>query len=84
MKLPSAARKLTRRTMGMGRATAIAPEALRELSEREDVLVIGVGMMRDGAIDERLPGEQRTASLISLASVVDGVAHDRPIVLHCG
>lgn len=84
MKLPAGARKFARRTMGMGRSQPIAPEALHELAAREDVLVISVGMVRPGTTDPRLPGEQRTASLASLATVLEDVPHTRPIILHCG
>lgn len=84
MKLPAAARRLTRRTIGMGRASAISPEALHALAASEAVLVIGVGVVRPGTSDPRLPGEQRVASLRSLASVVAEVPRQRAIVLHCG
>ncbi len=84
MKLPATARRLTRRSIGMSRAQAITPEALHDLSGREHVLVIGVGMLRAGSQDPRLPGEQRTASLITLASVIEDVPRSRAIVLHCG
>ena len=81
MKLPAGIRSLSRRALGMGRAEAIAPEQLAALAEP---LVVGVGLVRDGVIDSRLPGEQRTASLLTLARVVADVPKQRPIVLHCG
>ena len=61
IKLPAAARRLTRRSIGMSRAQPIAPEALHDLAQREEVLVIGVGLVRPGTQDPRLPGEQRVA-----------------------
>lgn len=81
MKLPAAVRDLSRRALGMGRAEAIAPDQLAALV---DPVVVGVGIVRDGAIDPRLPGEQRTASLVTVARVVADVPKQRPIVLHCG
>src|SRR5262245_60499845 len=83
-KLPAGARRLARRSIGIGRAQPISATALHELASRDDVVVIGVGMLGPGAIDPRLPGEQRTASLSSLPSVVADLARDRVIVLHCG
>lgn len=68
----------------MGSATAITPAALRELSTREPVLTIAIGMVRPGAIDPALPGEQRSATLATLAAVVANESRQRPIVLHCG
>ncbi len=68
----------------MSRAQPIAPEALHALAAREDVLVIGVAVVRSGTQDPRLPGEQRVASLMSLARVVADVPRQRAIVLHCG
>lgn len=84
MKLPAAARRLARRTIGMARAQPIAPDALHELAKREEVLVIGVAVVRSGTPDSRLPGEQRVASLFTLASVVADVPRQRAIVVHCG
>lgn len=84
MKLPAVARKLTRKSIGAGRARAISPEALHELASREDVVVIGVGMLRAGTSDPRLPGEQRVASLLTLARTVEDVPRQRAIALHCG
>jgi hypothetical protein len=81
MKLPANVRRLTRVTMGMGRAEPIAPAALHAL---DNPLVIGVGMVRAGSRDPRLPGEQRVASLLTVANVVADVPRSRPIVLHCG
>ena len=83
-RLPASVRTFTRRSIGMSKARPITPDALRELAVREDVLVIGVGMVRPGSRDPRLPGEQRTASLLSLVDSVAGVPKQRAIVLHCG
>ena len=69
---------------GIGRSEPISPEALMTLAARESVLVIGVGMVAAGTVDPRLPGEQRTASLLTLASVVADVPRQRAIALHCG
>jgi hypothetical protein len=84
MKIPARFRQLTRRTLGMGAAESIDPEELQELAAREPVVVVGIGLVRDGSTDARLPGEQRTASLVNLTSVLADVPRDRPIVLHCG
>jgi hypothetical protein len=84
MKIPARLRQLTRRTLGMGAAESLDPEGLHELAAREPVIVVGIGLVRPGAIDARLPGEQRTASLVNLSSVLADVPKDRPIVLHCG
>jgi hypothetical protein len=84
VKLPAGARRLARRTIGIGRAEPISPTALHVLASRDDVVVIGVGILGAGAIDPRLPGEQRTASLASLPSVVADLPRERAIVLHCG
>jgi hypothetical protein len=84
VKLPGVARKLARRTMGMARAQPITPAALHALAAREPILVIGVGVLRAGTADPRLPGEQRAASLGSLASVIADVPRSHPIILHCG
>ena len=84
MKLPAGARRLARRSIGMGRAQPISPTALHDLASHDDVVVIGVGIVGPGAIDPRLPGEQRTASLSSLANVVADLPRERAIVLHCG
>jgi len=84
MRLPGSLRRLTRRSLGMGRVAAIAPAALYELAAREPVIVVGVGVVAPGSIDPRLPGEQRTASLFSLATVLADVPRSQPIVLHCG
>ena len=50
------------------------------LAAREPVVVIAVGMIAVGG----LPGEQRAASLSTLAEVVADVPRERAIVLHCG
>jgi hypothetical protein len=84
MKVPSIARRATRRMMGMGRAPSIAPLELHALAAREPVVIVAVGIARAGGVDPQLPGEQRTASLMTLAEVVADVPRDRPIVLHCG
>jgi hypothetical protein len=68
----------------MAKAPAIAPVDLQALAEREPVVVIGVGVLSPGAIDPALPGDQRTASLRTLADVVADVPRARAIVLHCG
>ncbi|HEY5923758.1 MAG TPA: hypothetical protein VIV11_18880, partial [Kofleriaceae bacterium] len=84
VKLPAAARGFTRRAIGVGAAQPIAPAALAELASREPVIVIGVGMVGAGALDPRLPGEHRVASLVSLADAVADLPKQRAIVLHCG
>lgn len=84
MKVPAFARKLARRSIGVRRARAISPAELRDLAGREHVVVIGVGIVRAGATDARLPGDQRVASLLSLAAVVADVPRQHAIVLHCG
>jgi hypothetical protein len=65
----------------MSRARSITPEALHDL---EDVIVIGVGVVKPGTTDPRLPGEQRVASLLTLSTAVADVPRQRAIVLHCG
>lgn len=84
MRLPASVRRLARRSLGMGRVAAIAPEALHALAAREPVIVVGVGVVGPGVLDPRLPGDQRTASLFSLATVLADVPRAHPIVLHCG
>lgn len=84
MKLPHAARKLTRRAIGVGSSRAITPDELHTLAREEDVIVIGVGIFMPGSIDPRLPGSQRAASLLSLRSVVADVPRQQAIALHCG
>jgi hypothetical protein len=83
VKLPAGVRRLTRRSIGVGRARSISPEALDELARSEDVVVIGVGIVRPGTIDPRLPGEQRVASLMTLARIVQDLPRQRAIALHC-
>lgn len=84
MKLSAGARRFTRKSIGLGGARAISPSALEELAHREAVVVIGVGILRAGATDPRLPGEQRVASLLTLARTVKDLPRQRAIVLHCG
>jgi hypothetical protein len=48
------------------------------------VIVIGVGVVKPGTTDPRLPGEQRVASLLTLSTAVADVPRQRAIVLHCG
>jgi hypothetical protein len=84
VKLPFAARKLTRRAIGVGNARAITPEELHALAREEDVIVIGVGIFTPGPLDPRLPGTQRAASLLSLKGVVADVPRQQAIALHCG
>ena len=84
MKIPASLRRLTRRSLGIGRAEPIAPDALHALARREPVVVIAVGIVAPGATDPRLPGEQRTASLRTLAAAVADLPRERAIVLHCG
>lgn len=84
MKLPGRLRQLTRTAIGLRESEAISPAALQASAAREDVLVLSVGMVSNGAIDGRLPGEQRGASLTNLARVVAGVPRERLIVTHCG
>lgn len=84
MKLPGRIRQLTRTAMGLRKSEAITPEALHALAAREDVLVLSVGMLSNGGVDARLPGEQRAASLASLAAAVEGVPKTRAVVTHCG
>jgi hypothetical protein len=83
VKLPACARRLTRRSIGADRARSISPEALHELAAREPVVVIGVGIVRLGVTDPRLPGEQRVASLVTLGRVVEDLPRQRAIALHC-
>ena len=75
---------MTRRSLGMGKAQSIEPQELQALAAREPVVVVAVGLVRPGVIDPQLPGEQRAASLVTLATVVANVPHDHAIVLHCG
>ena len=85
MKLPGRLRQITRAAIGLRKSEAISPEALQAaVSRGEDVLVLSVGMVSAGALDDRLPGEQRGASLTNLASVMAGVPKERLIVTHCG
>jgi hypothetical protein len=84
MKIPPAARQLTRSLLGMGKTPSIAPRELEALARAEPVVVVAVGVVRPGTIDPHLPGEQRVASLATLARVVSDVSHARPIILHCG
>ncbi|MDQ3367164.1 MAG: hypothetical protein M3680_17210 [Myxococcota bacterium] len=84
MKLPARLRQLTRATLGLRGVASISPSALHQLAATEDVLVLSVGVVARGAIDERLPGEQRTASLTALAAAVADVPRGRAIVTHCG
>lgn len=85
MKLPGRLRQLTRTAIGLRKSEALTPEGLQAAVARgEDVLVLSVGMVSNGAIDGRLPGEQRGASLTNLARVVAGVPRERLIVTHCG
>jgi hypothetical protein len=84
MKLPPSLRNLTRKVIGSGSARPITPTELAALAAREPVLTIAVGVVRRGAPDPALPGEQRGATLGTLAAMVAGEPRDRPIVLHCG
>ena len=84
MKLPGRIRSLTRTAIGLRKSEAISPEDLHALAAREEVLVLSVGMLSNGGVDERLPGEQRATSLTNLASAVEGVPKTRAIVTHCG
>jgi hypothetical protein len=84
MKLPSRLRQLTRTAIGLRRSESITPEELQALVTREDVLVLSVGMLSNGGIDDRLPGEQRGASLTNLAAAVENVPKTRAVVTHCG
>jgi len=84
MKLPAAIRQLTRTAIGLRKSEAISPEELQALAARENVLVLSVGMLSNGGVDERLPGEQRAVSLTNLAASVANEPKDRPIVTHCG
>lgn len=84
MKLPAIARDLTRRSLGMGKARSITPTDLQQLASVERVVVIGVGLLRAGATDPRLPGEQRVASLLTLAKVVEDLPRQQAIAMHCG
>lgn len=70
--------------MGMGKARPITPADLQQLASVERVIVIGVGLLRAGATDPRLPGEQRVASLLTLAKVVEDLPREQAIALHCG
>lgn len=84
LKLPSRVRQLTRATIGLRGAESIDPEALQTLAASQPVLLIGIGNMTAGVTDPRLPGEQRTASLLGLAAAVADIPKDRVIVTHCG
>jgi hypothetical protein len=84
MKLPSRLRQLTRTAIGLRKSEGISPEELQALVTRENVLVLSVGMLSNGGIDDRLPGEQRGASLTNLAVAVEGVPKTRAVVTHCG
>jgi hypothetical protein len=79
VKLPSSIRKLAQRATGAGKSVGISPEALEAAAKREAVLVLSFG-----EIDDRLPGEQRRATLGDLAAICAGVSRDRLIVAHCG
>jgi hypothetical protein len=68
----------------MAKASPIAPQDLQALAAREPVVVVSVGILKPGAIDPGLPGDQRSASLVTLADVVADVPRERAIVLHCG
>ncbi len=84
LKVPPTARQLTRRLLGMGKAPSISPLELAALVKTEPGVVVAVGIARDGRIGPALPGEQRVASLGTLAQVVADVPRERPIVVHCG
>jgi len=84
MKLPAKLRQITRTAIGLRKSASISPAELQAAAAREDVLVLAVGMVSNGALDERLPGEQRGASLTNLAEICAGVPRDRLIVAHCG
>ena len=84
MKLPASMRAMTRKAIGIGSAEPITPTALHALAAREPVLTIAVGVVRPGAVDPALPGEQRSATLGTLAAIVAGESRQRAIVLHCG
>ena len=84
MKLPAAIRQLTRTAIGLRKSEGISPEELQALAARENVLVLSVGMLSKGGIDDRLPGEQRAVTLANLAASVANEPRDRPIVTHCG
>jgi hypothetical protein len=84
MKLPGRLRQLTRSAIGLRKSEGITPDALQALAAREPVLVLSVGMLSAGAIDDRLPGEQRGVSLAGLAAAVADVPKTRSIVTHCG
>ena len=84
MKLPSRVRSLARTAIGLRKSEAISPAELQALAAREDVLVLSVGMLSNGGADDRLPGEQRAASLSNLADAVAGVPKTRAVVTHCG
>lgn len=84
MKLPGIARRLTRRAIGLGAAHPITPAELHALAAAEPVVVIGVGIVTAGALDSRLPGQQRAESLLSLRSAVADIGRQQAIVLHCG
>jgi hypothetical protein len=79
MKLPSSIRKLAQRATGAGKSVGISPRELEIAAKREDVLVLSFG-----DIDDRLPGEQRSATLANLAEICAGVSRARLIVTHCG
>ncbi len=84
MKLPSRIRQLTRTAFGLRGSESIAPADLHAFATREDVLVLAIGNLSAGALDDRLPGEQRGTSLANLAASVANVPKDRLIVTYCG
>lgn len=84
MKLPGRLRQLARTAIGLRKSEPITPSELQALAAREEVVVLSVGMMSNGPVDERLPGVQRSASLSNLATVLADVPKHRAIVTHCG
>jgi len=83
-KLPPSVLKLTRQAISMGSANSISPETLQIMAHEERVVVIGLGLVQRGPLDDRLPGEQRAASLLSLKDTVADLPRQQAIVLHCG
>ena len=65
-------------SIAYGRPDATMAE-IEAAARREDVLVLSFG-----DIDDRLPGEQRQATIGNLAQICAGVSRERLIVAHCG
>lgn len=67
-----------RRVLGTAESPGLNIDQLRELAQKESVLVLGLA-----GIDPSLPGEQKAAFGPTLDTLVASEPKDRPIVLHC-